>query len=100
VIGYVDTSAFVPLLINEPTSEACRRFWDDADVVVSSRLLYVETAAALAQARRMGRLTGNKHLQCADAPCTASVTSAILGPDDLGPRVARIGAYRPRLLSG
>jgi uncharacterized protein len=64
VIGYLDTSAFIPLLINEPTSEACRRFWDDADVIVSSRLLYVETAAALAQARRMGRLTKNKHLQC------------------------------------
>lgn len=57
MIGYLDTSAFVPLLIDEPASPACRRFWDDADVVVSSRLLYVETAAALAQARRMGRLT-------------------------------------------
>ena len=54
MIGYLDTSAFIPLLIDEPTSEACRRFWDDADVIVSSRLLYVETAAALAQAGRMG----------------------------------------------
>lgn len=63
MIGYLDTSAFVPLLIDEPTSAACRRFWDDADVIVSSRLLYVETAAALAQARRMGRLTKGKHLQ-------------------------------------
>ncbi len=63
MIGYLDTSAFVPLLIDEPTSEACRRFWDDADVIVSSRLLYVETAAALAQARRMGRLTEGEHLQ-------------------------------------
>jgi predicted nucleic acid-binding protein len=57
VIGYLDTSAFVPLLVDEPASPACRRFWDDADVVVSSRLLYLETAAALAHARRMGRLT-------------------------------------------
>ena len=63
MIGYLDTSAFVPLLINEPTSDAGRRFWDDADVIVSSRLLYVETAAALAQAHRMGRLTKNKHLE-------------------------------------
>jgi predicted nucleic acid-binding protein len=63
VIGYLDTSAFVPLLIDEPTSEACRRFWDDADVIVSSRLLYVETAAALAQAERMGRLTEGEHFQ-------------------------------------
>lgn len=61
MIGYVDTSAFVPLLIAEPTSAACRRFWDDADDVVSSRLLYVETAAALAQARRLDRLTDQEH---------------------------------------
>lgn len=64
MIGYLDTSAFVPLLIDEPTSTACRRFWDDADVIVSSRLLYVETAAALAVARRLGRLTANQHRQC------------------------------------
>jgi predicted nucleic acid-binding protein len=57
VIGYLDTSAFVPLLVAEPGSAACRRFWDDADAVVSSRLLYVEAAAALAQAHRMERLT-------------------------------------------
>nr|WP_204800584.1 type II toxin-antitoxin system VapC family toxin [Mycobacterium riyadhense] len=63
MIGYLDTSAFVPLLIDEPASEACRRFWNDADVVVSSRLLYVETAAALAQARRLGRLTDGDHFQ-------------------------------------
>lgn len=64
MIGYLDTSALVPLLVAEPTSAACRRFWDDADVVVSSRLLYVETAAALAQAQRMGRLSANEHLRC------------------------------------
>ncbi|SUA76357.1 Probable ribonuclease VapC46 [Nocardia otitidiscaviarum] len=56
MIGYLDTSAFVPLLVEEPSSRACRRFWDDADAVVSSRMLYVETAAALAQAHRMARL--------------------------------------------
>ncbi|WP_433294415.1 type II toxin-antitoxin system VapC family toxin [Pseudonocardia sp. CA-142604] len=59
MIGYLDTSAFVPLLVAEPGSPACRRFWDDADAVVSCRLLYVETAAALAQALRMARL--DKH---------------------------------------
>jgi predicted nucleic acid-binding protein len=61
LIGYLDTSAFVPLLIAEPNSASCRRFWDDADAVVSSRLLYIETAAALAQARRMQRLTARNH---------------------------------------
>lgn len=64
MIGYLDTSAFVPLLIAEPSSESCRRFWNDADVIVSSRLLYVETAAALAQARRMGRLADVAHGEC------------------------------------
>ncbi len=57
MIGYLDTSAFVPLLITEPSSPSCRRFWDDADTVVASRLLYVEAAASLAQARRLNRVT-------------------------------------------
>jgi len=61
VIGYADTSAVVPLLVSEPSSALCRRFWDDADVIVTSRVLYVEAAAALAQARRMGRLTTQEH---------------------------------------
>ncbi|HEX3813356.1 MAG TPA: PIN domain-containing protein [Mycobacteriales bacterium] len=53
----MDTSAFVPLIVQEPGSASCRRIWNDRDVVISSRLLYVETAAALARARRMKRLT-------------------------------------------
>ena len=61
MIGYFDTSAFVPLLIAEPSSAACRRFWDDADVVVTNRLTYVETAAALAQASRLKRITDRTH---------------------------------------
>ncbi|ATL65030.1 type II toxin-antitoxin system VapC family toxin [Nocardia terpenica] len=61
MIGYLDTSAFIPLLVEEPSSPACRRFWDDADAVVSSRMLYVETAAALAQAHRMARLDETGH---------------------------------------
>ncbi|MGY0501681.1 type II toxin-antitoxin system VapC family toxin [Nocardia sp. FBN12] len=56
MIGYLDTSAFIPLLVAEPSSAACQRFWDLADDVVSCRLLYVESAATLAQAHRMGRL--------------------------------------------
>jgi uncharacterized protein len=61
VIGYLDTSALVPLLVAEPSSAACKRFWDDSDAVVTSRLSYVETAAALAQARRLGRITPRTH---------------------------------------
>lgn len=57
MIGYFDTSALVPLLIAEPTSGSCRRLWDDADAVVTTRLSYAEAAAALAQALRLARLT-------------------------------------------
>jgi len=61
VIGYFDTSAFVPLVVAEPGSAFCRRFWDSSDTVVTSRLLYVETAAALAQALRLGRIARRDH---------------------------------------
>ncbi len=61
MIVYLDTSALVPLVIEEPSSDACRRLWDEADDVVSSRLGYVEVAAALAQARRLERLTPREH---------------------------------------
>ena len=61
MIGYLDTSAFVPLLVAEPGSEFCRGFWTESDAVVTSRLLYVEAAAALAQAERLGRLTAGEH---------------------------------------
>ncbi|MBF6298608.1 type II toxin-antitoxin system VapC family toxin [Nocardia amamiensis] len=64
MIGYLDTSAFVPLLVDEPSSGACRRFWDDADAVVSNRLLYVETTAALSQAHRMRRLDDVAYSTC------------------------------------
>ncbi|GDY34036.1 type II toxin-antitoxin system VapC family toxin [Gandjariella thermophila] len=61
MIGYFDTSAFVPMLVEEPSSDLCRSLWKDADAVVSTRLLYVEAAAALAQARRLGRLAELEH---------------------------------------
>lgn len=61
MIGYLDTAALVPLIIEEPSTPACRRFWDDADAVVSCRLLYVEVAAALAQASRMERISQAEH---------------------------------------
>lgn len=61
MIAYVDTSAVVPLLIIEGATPVCQQLWEDADVVLSSRLLYVEAAAALARARRADRLTGARH---------------------------------------
>jgi uncharacterized protein len=62
VIAYFDTSAVVPLLIAEPGSARAASLWDSADRVVSVRLLYPETRAALAQAERLGRLTA-RHLR-------------------------------------
>lgn len=54
---YLDTSALVKLLIDEPGTEAVGMLWDEAHERTSSRLLYPETRAALAQAMRGGRLT-------------------------------------------
>jgi predicted nucleic acid-binding protein len=75
LIAYLHTSALVPLLIEEPNSDACRRLWDEADDVVSSRLSYVETASALAQAERLGRLTSRQQ------------SSALRAVDDLWTQV-------------
>ena len=57
MIVYFDTSAIIPLIIDEPGSPICERFWNDATQAVSSRLLYVEARAALGGARRLGRLS-------------------------------------------
>jgi predicted nucleic acid-binding protein len=56
VIGYFDTSAFVPLLVEENTSFRCRLLWRMADVVVSNRLLPLEATSALHQAFRLHRI--------------------------------------------
>jgi predicted nucleic acid-binding protein len=57
VIAYFDTSALVPLLIEEPGSEPAGRLWDGADRIVSVRVVYPEARAALAQAHRLSRVT-------------------------------------------
>lgn len=56
MIAYVDTSVLIPIVVREPSSDACRRIWDEARVLLSTRLLYVEAAAALARAVTVGRL--------------------------------------------
>ncbi len=57
MIAYFDTSALVPLLADEPSSARCGELWDAATRVVTCRLAYVETAAALAMAERQYRIT-------------------------------------------
>jgi len=66
VIAYFDTSAIVPLIIEESTSDTCRRLWNEATRVASVRLLYPETRAALARAERMGRLTAGELTEAVD----------------------------------
>lgn len=60
MIVYLDTSAVVPILIAEPSSDTCRRVWRDADRLVSSRLTVVEAGAALAMAQRQRRITADE----------------------------------------
>jgi uncharacterized protein len=71
VIAYFDTSALIPLLVDEPGSDRAARLWDVADNVVAVRLIYAEARAALAQATRTGRLA------------TADLTTAIDGLEGL-----------------
>ena len=66
MICYFDTSAFVPLLVEETGRAMAAELREKADWLVTSQLLYVEAAAALAQARRMGRLDAAGHTLALD----------------------------------
>ncbi len=57
MIAYFDTSAIVPLLVDEGGTIAARDIWLSADRLVSVRLARVEARAALAQACRTGRVS-------------------------------------------
>lgn len=57
MIAYFDTSAIVPLLVQEDGSERAKRVWDEAERVVGVRLVYAEGHAALAMAHRVGRIS-------------------------------------------
>lgn len=61
MIAYFDTSALVPLLVAERGTERCQRIWVDSEAVVTSRLTYVEAAAAFSQAVRLGRVRQEDH---------------------------------------
>ena len=55
-VVYLDTSALVKLVVDEPGSELAAALWDGADLVVTSRLADAEVRAVLAGGRRAGRL--------------------------------------------
>lgn len=83
--AYFDTSALIPLIIDEPSSAICERAWRAARRVASSTLAYVEARAALAQARRLGRLSDEQH------------DEATSGFDDLWAQIATITPAPPLL---
>jgi len=80
VLLYLDTSALIPLLIEEPSSRLCRGLWSDAAGVCSSALARVETAAALAQAHRMGRLSADQLSTCLSSAHKLLEQTALLTP--------------------
>jgi hypothetical protein len=83
MIAYFDTSAMLPLLIEEPTSAMATRLWDGASRVASARLIYPEARAALAQAQRMGRLTARQ------------LSSAVRGLDSLDRQLDHVELTEP-----
>ena len=57
MIIYLDTSALVKLVFDEPGSDLAAELWDRAASAVSSQLVYPEARAAVAAARRGRRIT-------------------------------------------
>ena len=62
MIAYFDTSAIVKILVAEDGTVAARDHWARASQVLSSLVMYPETVASLAAARRSGRLDLRAHL--------------------------------------
>ncbi len=56
MISYFDTSAVIPLIIGEASTDRCNRIWNESSRIMCARLLYPEARAALARAHRVGRL--------------------------------------------
>ena len=57
MIAYFDTSALIPLLVEEFGTPTAVELWAAADERVSARLVQVEAPAALALAQRISRIT-------------------------------------------
>ena len=57
MITYVDTSVLLKLLVDDEVgADAAQRLWLDSDFVLCAEIGYAEARAALASARRGGRL--------------------------------------------
>ena len=57
MIAYFDTSAIIPLLIDEPLSDLAHRLWGRASWIATARISHVEARSGLARACRMGRIS-------------------------------------------
>jgi uncharacterized protein len=56
VIAYFDTSALLPLVLEEASSPTARQLWREASHTVSVRIVYAELRAGLAQAVQRDRV--------------------------------------------
>ena len=63
--AYFDTSALLKLVLREPESGFVAGRWDAADDAYASTVGYVELHAAVARARRDGRVTERQPAACA-----------------------------------
>ena len=66
MILYLDTSALVKLYIEEPGSERVREALNEAPIVSTSRVAYVEARAGIARKRREGDLSERDHARVVD----------------------------------
>ena len=66
MIVYLDTSALLPLIVSEAGTPVSMRLWDEADDVVSTRLIVAEAAAAIALGNRTGRVGDDEHAYLQD----------------------------------
>ena len=57
---YFETSAILKLMVTEHGTDLAEQLWDASDLVVTSRLSYPESRAALAAAHRARRLTAGQ----------------------------------------
>lgn len=97
MITYVDTSVLIKLLVEEPGSVGAGVIWDEADTLATARVLYVEARAALAAARRAGRLSPTQHARtAAELESLWSQMAIVEITEDLVSRAAEL-AERERL---
>ncbi len=61
MIAYFDTSALLKFVLQETGRDVALEVWERAQTVVTSQLTYPEARAALAAARRAGRLDTRAH---------------------------------------